>query len=96
MGQFEDEIRTVGNRVEHARLQLEWAQNYRQEVERDRASGLIDTRTGEDAYQRALRAEQLAREHYRHALNTLNFLRRSAQPQEFIRYSETHPQSESA
>ena len=90
---FENEIEIVEKRVENARLQLEWAQNYRQEVERDLASGLVRARTGEDAYQRALRAERLAREHHQQALKTLNFLRRSAPVSETIdgqRHSEPH------
>lgn len=84
MSHFESEIQIVERRVENARLQLEWAHNYRQEIERDCASGLIDTRTGEDAYQRAIHAERLAREHHQQALKTLNFLRRSAQGPEFL------------
>ena len=95
MRQFENEIGIVERRVENARLQLEWVQNYRQEIERDFASGSLDTRTGEEAYQRALRTERLAREHYQQALKTLNFLRRSAQGLEFVgdpRHSEPdHP-----
>ena len=93
MSHFEREIEIVERRVENARLQLEWAQNYRQEIERDFASGLVDTRTSEDAYQRAIHAERLAREHHQQALKTLNFLRRSAQGPEFVgdpRHSEPH------
>ncbi len=93
MRQFEHELQIVERRVENARLQLEGAQNYRQEIERDFASGLVDPRTGEDAYQRAIHAERLAREHHQQALKTLNFLRRSAQGPEFFgdpKHSEPH------
>lgn len=93
MSHFEREIEIVERRVENARLRLEWAQNYRQEIERDFASGLVDARTSEDAYQRATHAERLAREHYQQALKTLNFLRRSARGPEFVgepKHSEPH------
>ncbi len=96
MGHYENEIEIVERRVANARLQLEWAQNYRQEVEHDLAAGLVGTLTGEGAYQRALRAERLAREHHQQALKTLNFLRRSALSAKFVSergHSETTPSS---
>jgi hypothetical protein len=55
-----------GQRLEDAKLQLDFARNYLAEVERDYSAGSVPINELQFAHHKALRVENLALRHYNH------------------------------
>jgi hypothetical protein len=70
----EDPARRWHQRVQDAKLFLDFAVNFRKEVEADQRSGHIPSADGHFAYQRALHAETAAHKEHMRVLRIFNDL----------------------